>query len=194
MRAMRSLQGYGPLLRAVGVLSAVGILVTGVTYAALQSQQAVLSANTIQSATADLRIGTSASSFAATRAGFTFANVVPGGPAMPADGHDFYLKNAGTAALAVKVGVNSAVTNAAGVDLNKVFVQLTRVDNGTVQTLSLQSLIDGFAAGGTAVTDPVAAGTVVQYRLRAMMEADAFNGTGANLGGIDLVFSGTPAL
>jgi hypothetical protein len=179
-----------PLLRAVGVLSAVGIIATSVTFASLQSQQAVLTGNTIQSATADLRIGTSASTFSASRAGFTFADVVPGGPAMPADGHSFYLKNYGSAALNLKVAVNSAVTNASSVDLNKVSVQLTRIDTGSVQTMSLQSLLDAQASGGQALTDVINANSVVQYKLRAVMEADAFNGTGANVGAIDLVFSG----
>ncbi len=194
MSDMKWVRSYTPLLRAVGVLSAVGILVTSVTYASLQSQQATLTGNSIQSATADLRIGTSASTFSASRAGFTFADVVPGGPAMPADGHAFYLKNNGSAALALKVAVNSAVTNTASVDLTKVHVQLTRTDNGTVQSLTLQSLIDGQTAGGTAITDPIAPSAVVQYKLRAQMDSDAFTGTGASVGAIDLVFSGVSAL
>jgi hypothetical protein len=175
-------------------LSAVTVLVSGVTYASLQSQQAVLTGNTIQSATADLRVGTSATSFAASRAGFDFASVVPGGPAMPADGNIFYLKNYGTAALALKLAVNSTPTNPSNVDLTKVSVQLTRVDTGAQQVMTLQSLIDAQATGGQALTDSINPGTVVQYRLRAIMAADAFSGTGANVGAIDLVFSGTAAL
>ena len=53
----------GAVSRAVGVISAVVVLMTGVTYAALQSPQATLTNSTISSATADLRIGTSATSF-----------------------------------------------------------------------------------------------------------------------------------
>lgn len=192
---MRRIASYGPLFRAVAVFGAVGVLVTSVTYAQLQSQQAVLTGNSIQSATADLRIGTSTSTFSATRTGFTFANVVPGGPAMPADGNIFYLKNYGSLPLALKVSIGSTPTNAANIDLNKVSLVLTRVDSGVEQTLSVQQLVDSNTAGGVSVTDTLAAGTVGQYKLRAIMTADAFSGNGVDttVGGIDLVFSGIPA-
>jgi len=183
---MKLLHNHGPLLRAFFVLSAVGMLVTGVTFASLQSQQASLTGNSIQSATADLRIGTSASTFDVSRNGFTFKDVVPGGPAMPVDGQTFYLKNYGSAPLSLKVVIGSSPTNTSSVDLTKVKFQLTRVDNDNAQVVSVQTL----TVDGLAVTDPIAAGSVVQYKLRALMDEDAFNGTGAALGGIDLVFSG----
>jgi hypothetical protein len=194
---MKRLSNYAPVFRAVAVLSAVGILVTSVTYAALQSQNATLTGNSIRSATADLRIGTTASTFSATRAGFTFADVLPGGPAMPADGHDFYLKNYGSTTLALKLAVNSTVANTSNIDLEKVSVQLTRVDSGTAQTFTLKALVDAQAAGGLALTDNLAPNpTVAQYKLRTLMAADAFSGTGVNveIEGIDLVFSGVPAV
>jgi hypothetical protein len=186
---MKLIRSYGPLLRAAGVLSVVGILVTGVTFATLQSQQASLTGSTIQSATADLRIGTSASTFAPSRSGFTFQDVVPGGPAMPTDGHTFYLKNYGTATLNLKTIIGSTPTVTGNVDLNKVKLQLTRVDTEAAQTASVQALKDG----GLALTNTIAPGAVVQYKLRAVMDADAFDGTGASVGAIDLVFSGTAA-
>lgn len=186
---MKFLQNHGPLLRAVGILSAVGVLVSGVTFAALQSQSATLAGNSIQSATADLRIGTSASTFYDSRTGFSFKDVVPGGAAMPVDGNTFYLKNAGTAAMALKVVVGSTPVNASGADLSKVKLQLTRVDNDKVQTASILALSET----GLAITDPIAPGAAVQYKLRAQMDADAFTGSGAAVSGIDLVFSGTAA-
>lgn len=183
---MKFMRVHGPLLRAVGVLSAAAIITTGVTYAALQSKQAVLAGNTIQSATADLRIGTSASSFDQSRNGFSFKDLVPGGPAMPADGFNFYLKNYGTATLVLKVVGGGSITNTSGVDLTKISLQLTRVDTGAEQVVSLQTLVDS----GLALTDPIAPGTVVQYKLRASMDAAAFEGTAAVVGGLDLVYSG----
>lgn len=191
MRRVGKFGGAGPLVRAAGIVSAVGLTVTGVTFAALQSQQAVLTGNTIQSATADLRIGTSSSSFAASRAGFSFQDLVPGGPAMPADGNTFYLKNYGSAPLALKLTVGSVPTNTSNVDLAKVFVQLTRVDSNVTQTASLQSLIDGYPANGLAITDVLSGGATGTFRVRASMAADAFSGTNATIGAIDLVFSGT---
>lgn len=186
---------HAPLLRALGVLSAVGVLVTGVTFAALQSQQATLTGNTISSASADLRIGTTSATstaFADTHAGFSFKDIIPGGPAMPADGFTFYLKDAGTAPLALKLAIGSVPANTSNMDLSKVSVQLTRVDNGvsgTPQTVSLQALID--PATKLSLTDPLASGTVATYKLRVLMAADAFEGSSATIGGIDLVFSGT---
>jgi hypothetical protein len=184
---MSFIQSHGPLLRAAGVLSAIGVLVTGVTFATLQSQNATLTGNSIQSATADLRIGTSASTFDTSRGGFTFKDVVPGGPAMPTDGNTFYLKNYGTAPLALKVVIGTTPTNASSADLSKVKLQLTRVDADHAQTASVQSLGDT----GLTLTDPIAPGAAVQYKLRAVMDADAFNGTSAAVSGIDLVFSGS---
>lgn len=183
-----------PVVRAIGVFSAVAVVVSGVTYAALQSQQAVLTGNTIQSATADLRIGTSSTSFAPSRAGFSFDNVVPGGPAMPADGNTFYLKNYGTSNLGLKVAIASAPTNTSSVDLSKVAVVLTRVDTGAQQTMSLQSLVDAQTTGGTALTDALNSSSVAQYKLRAVMDANAFTGTAASVGSIDLVFSGSAVI
>ena len=185
---MNFIKSHSPLLRAVGVLSTIGVMVTGVTFAALQSQQATLTGNTISSASADLRIGTSASTFAATRTGFNFQDIVPGGPAVPTDGNTFYLKNYGSAPLNLKLATGAAPTNTSNADLSKVMFQVTRVDNNTTQTVSLQALAEGYA-----LTDPIGANAVVQYKLRASMASDAFSGSGASISGIDLVFSGTAA-
>jgi len=191
MRRVGKFGGVSPIVRAAGIVSAVGLTVTGVTFAALQSQQAVLTGNTIQSATADLRIGTSASSFAASRAGFSFQDLIPGGPPMPSDGNVFYLKNYGSAPLALKLTVGSVPTNTSNVDLAKVLVQITRVDSNVVQTASLQSLIEGYPANGLALTDLLSGNTTGTFKIRASMTADAFTGTSASIGAIDLVFSGT---
>lgn len=191
---MNVISKYGPLLRAVGVLSVVGILVTGVTFATLQSQQATLTGNSISSASADLRIGTSASTFYESRSGFSFKDIVPGGPAMPVDGYTFYLKNYGSAPLNLKAVIGSIPTNASNADLSKVSLSVVRTDNSvsnTPQTASLQTLAE--AGGGLALNDTIAAGSVIQYKLRASMAADAFSGTSITISTIDLVFSGSAA-
>jgi len=173
------------------VVSSVGVLVTGVTFASLQSQQAILAGNTIQSASADLRIGVTPSTFAASHTGFTFSGVVPGGPAMPTDGNTFYLKNYGTADLALKLTIGSTPVNTSQVDLSKVSVQLTRVDTNATQTVSLQSLLD--PAGGLNLSDTLTADVTGQYKVRVAMSTDAFSGSNATIGAIDFVFSGTAA-
>lgn len=187
----------GALLRAMIVIATVGVMVTGVTFAALQSQQAVLSGNTIQSATASLLISTTSptsTAYSNSKTGFTFANVVPGGPAQPVDGNSFYLKNTGTATLALKMAVSGTPTNTSSIDLTKVTVNVTRVDGATLST-SLQALIDANATGGVALTDNLApASTGTQYKISVAMAADAFTGSSASIGAIDFVFSGTAAL
>lgn len=188
MQLAAKFRGQAALLRAVLVVGVLAAMVAGVTFASLQSQQATLTGNSIQSATADLRIGTSQSTFDASRTGFSFKDIVPGGPAVPADGNTFYLKDYGTANLRLRLSLGSTPTNTANVDLDKVHLVLTRVDTASAeQTISLKELKDS----GLVLSDAINAGTIGQYKLRATMDSDAYQGTGAAVGGIDLVFSGT---
>ena len=188
MNVLAKLKNQAALLRAALVVAVLAALVTGVTFAALQSQQATLTGNSIQSATADLRIGTSQSTFDASRSGFTFKDIVPGGAAVPADGNTFYLKNYGTATLKLKLNLGSTPVNTANVDLDKVRLVLSRVDTASAdQTVTLKELKED----GLVITDPINAATIGHYKLRAMMDNDAYQGTGAAISGIDLVFSGT---
>lgn len=185
----------GALARALAMVASVGILVVGVTFAALQSQQAVLSGNTIQSASANLLIGTASATstaFSNSHSGFTFTEVVPGGPAQPSGGNVFYLKNTGTTTLSLKVAVNGTPTNTSNVDLSKVSIQIVRVDTGTSQTATLESLANGTGLTLTDVLAPASSGT--EYKVSVSMATDAFTGSSASIGAIDFVFSGTAAV
>jgi hypothetical protein len=102
----------------------------------------------------------------------------------------FYLKNYGTPLLGLKVAVSSVPTNTNNVDLSKVFLVLTRIDTNSTQSLALDKLVSSNAAGGLAMTDTLAGGVVAQYKAQIQMSTDAFSGTNADIGGIDLVFSG----
>lgn len=188
---MRQQSNFKALARAVAVMGAVMAIVSGATFAALQSQQAVLSGNTISSATADLKISTDGVNYNNTQTGFDFPSVVPGGPAVPAAGHSFYLKNSGSTISQIKVGVSTVPTNLSNVDLAKVSVVITRVPGGTSQTLTLTSLISSYADGGTALTDNLNANSSSQYKIQVSMAADAFSGSSASLGNITFVFVGT---
>lgn len=184
--------GVGSLMRAITVISAAVIVATGVTFAALDSPGASLLNNSISSATADLRIGTSATSFAATRTGFEFKDVMPGGAAMPVNGNSFWLKNYGSGALNIKAAISSVPVTAGGVDLTKVLMVLTRVDTASTQTISLQALMNGYTTGSAVpLTDQIAGATAVEYKLQFKMAADAFTGTSASIDDVDLVFVGT---
>jgi hypothetical protein len=180
-----------PIIRFLLVVGIAGSLLSGVTFAALQSSPATLTGNSIESATADLRISTNNSSFSGSSLGFNFSGVVPGGSGVPAGGNTFYLKNFGSTSLAIKVSIPGAPTSQGGVDLNKVFISLTRVDTNFTTTLSLQSLIDGYVTGGVSTGFNINSGVTLTFNLKATMSADAINGSSANISGIDLQFTGT---
>jgi hypothetical protein len=190
MKRMRNLGQLGPVARATGIVAAVAIIISGVTFATLQSQQAVLTGNTIQSATADLKIGISTSSFSASRAGFTFSDVIPGTAPAANTGNIFYLKNGGSAPMTIKATIGSTPTNTSNIDLSKVSFIITRVDTNKVQTATLKELIDGYPSNGVALQDKVDPSNAAQYKIQASMASDAFTGSSANLGNIDLVFTG----
>jgi len=181
----------GAVSRAVGVISAVVVLMTGVTYAALQSPQATLTNSTISSATADLRIGTSATSFSSTRVGFNFVDLIPGGIAAPVDGNVFYLKNYGNANLGLHISISSIPVNLSNVDLTKVSFVITRQDTSTAQTFTVKALVDSYINGGLSFTDSLSGSVVAEYKLQAIMSADAFTGQTAQISDLDLVFTGT---
>lgn len=180
----------GSVTRAVAIISSVIIVATGVTFAALQSQQATLLNSSIESATADLRIGTSVASFAASRTGFVFKDIVPGGPAAPAVGDSIFLKNYGTANLGLKMAISSIPVNADNVDLAKVSIVITRTDTSAAQTFSVKSLVDSYTTGGLSLTDSLGGGVIAEYKLQIVMSADAFNGQSATIDDIDIVFTG----
>jgi len=179
------------VLRTITVVSAAVILSTVATFAALQSQPAVLSSNTISTTTAFLMVSSDGTTFNNTKPGFSFANITPGGTAVPAAGDNFYLKNTGTANLSIKVAISSTPTNPNAVDLSKVFLTFTRSETNLDTTVSIKSLMDSYASGGTLLNDVVNAATTAQYTVRASMTADAYSGSsGATISGIDLSFSG----
>jgi hypothetical protein len=188
---MASSKGLGPILRSIIILGGVGVITTAATFAALQSPNAVLSSNTISTATAFLSVSNDGTTFNNTKTGFTFANVTPGGPAVPATGYNFYLKNTGTANLSIKVTMATAPTNINGIDLSKVFLDFSRTETGLSQNISIKSLLDSNATGGTPLNDVVSAGATGQYNIKVSMTSDAYSGgNGATISGVDLIFSG----
>lgn len=97
---MRKLFNINPLVRAVGVISAVAVLVGGVTFAALQSR-ATLTNNTISTASAGLEIW-DGNSFENTAPGFDVTGLVPG---RGSGENFFYLRNSGDADMNVTARV-----------------------------------------------------------------------------------------
>jgi hypothetical protein len=186
-----------PLLRAILVIGSVGLITTAASFAALQSSPAVLASNTIETTSADLRINKDGSSLTTSVTGFDFNGVTPGSSAYPTSGNTFYLKNMGTANLAVKASISTTPTvttfqpNGNSVDLTKVFFEITRVDTGAKTTISLKALMDGNTTGGVSLNDTINSLASVQYSLRVSIAADAFTAQSASISGINLVFTGT---
>jgi hypothetical protein len=184
---VRRIRKIKALLRAGGIVASVAALAGGVTFAALQSQQNVLSGNTIETATANLMLSKDGNSFSNSQTGYDFSNIIPGGPAVPTAGYPIYLKNNGGTPLALKLAVISTPSNPNNVDLSKVNVLLTIVGvTAPVQSFPLQSLVNGSAAFGTLDTS-----NTVEYKLQVSMATDAVTGNSAALGNIDFAFSGS---
>lgn len=180
------------IARSLLIIAAVGVVTTGISFAALQSPPVSLTSNIINSGSADLRISKDNNVFTTpSMAGFTFDNVVPGGTAMPANGNTFYLKNVGGSNLNLKAGISGNPSNLSVVDLTKTHLIFTRTDtNGTPVSLSVKSLIDNYANGGSALGDTIAAGTTATYIVKASMDSDAFTGASASITGLNLAFIG----
>ena len=180
------------LVRAVGVVASVVIVVGGVTFAALQTQQVKLTGNIIETATANMQLSSDGVNYTTSQSGFAFSNVLPGGQPVPQSGYNVYLRNNGATPLALKLAISSTPSNPASVDLNKVNLILTPVGGGSPQTFSLQSLIAGNASGGSAITAPAElfVGNTAHFTLQISMAADAITGSSASLGNIDFAFSG----
>lgn len=203
---MRGLKSINPMVRAIGVFSAVAVVVGGVTFAALQSQ-ATLTNNTIASANAELQVKTGGA-FAAQDTGFEFTGVVPGGSAVPALGNAFQLRNNGEVDLKISASIPTAPTftvDTAGgeVDLTKVDLVLECIAGA--QTFSVTSDLEALVAAHTP-TPPAIAGVPLEAGFlpfasteneanctaKVQMDADAITGgSSASSGNFNLVFTGT---
>ena len=191
-----------PLVRAVAIFTGVVALVSGVTFAALQSQ-ATLTNNTIASATAGLQVK-STGSFASQDAGFAFTGVLPGGPAVPASGNAFQLKNNGTIDLNISASIPVAPTftvspDPGPVDLSKIdlILSCTAGVNTFALTTDIAALVAGHASGGVPMTPnnlPYTGSNIANCIAKVQMDADAFTGGSASSTNFNIVFTGAPLL
>jgi hypothetical protein len=189
---MKQSKNFKALSRAMGVMAAVVIVVSGVTFAALQSQQVKLTGNVIQTATANLLVSPDGVNYSAAQTGFSFGGLIPGGQAMPTSGYPLYLKNAGGTPLELKFSVSTTPSNPDAVDLNKVNVIITPASGGSPQSFTLAALIAANASGGVTLLTPgsLMPGLSAQYTLQVAMTTDAITGSSASLGNIDFAFTG----
>lgn len=187
---MKQVVNMKALARAVAVVTAVSIVVTGVTFAALQSQAGVLRGNIIQTAVASLQVSRDGTTYSSTMDGYVFGNLVPGGASSPTGGYPVYVKNIGTTPLAVNISVKGPIANTDNVDLSKVHVQLTPINGGAGQNMLLQDLIAASSTGGIPVnsTDRLNPSQAFGYLLRISLDGDAVTGPSATLSNIDFSF------
>lgn len=182
------------LMRASAVVICTVAAVSGVTFASLQSQAAVLKGNSIQTANAALQVSTDGTTYASSVPGYGIGGLVPGGMPMPANGGLVYIKNSGTAAEAVSLSIPSGFTNADTLDLTKVHVVLSPIGGGAGQNVALQDLIDAGAAGiplTVGNTTHLFAGNTTSFTIRFSLDSDAVVTTGATVDNLDFDFIGT---
>jgi len=191
---MLSIHKINPMFRAVGTVGAVAALVGGIT-----SNDVTLTANTINSATASLKVF-DGSTYTTTSTGFTVTNLVPGtGVTNP-----FFLENDGGVAL--NLSVKSTIPTLAGFinnnDLSGVKVTITD-DNTSQATVTNLAALTG--VNGVPLTDtPFPAGatgnggvpnTDGNFHLKFDIDPAAVSGSsGATVSAFTLTFSGDQAL
>jgi hypothetical protein len=99
---MRSIRHLNPMVRATGVIGAVAILVTGVTFAALNNQASMLDSS-VTAESAALRVDNDEDgTFTITEDGLHFTNLVPG---TPSDPETFAVQNVSSGAVDVHVRI-----------------------------------------------------------------------------------------
>jgi hypothetical protein len=187
---------WAVLLRPIGVICAIIVLVSGVTFAALQSQSATLQGSRITSATANLLIGDGSGAYSATAQGFNFDNIEPGGAPMPNPGNILSLKNSGTSNLALKLAMDiNTFANPQNANTDRIYITLKPLSGtGPMQQFSLASLMTAYTTNTpVALNLTASAGQVSQYSLQVQMTADSVTSTlsGVALTGINLIFTGS---
>lgn len=181
------------IARSVAVIGGMVALITGVTFAALQTDTVTLANNTISTASAELLIW-NGSEFTNTSQGFAVTNLIPG---EGSDAYPFYFKNnsAFDLKLSAHVGGPVDITGITG-GASNVKIKFTDKGSGEVTNTTLQALIDndvnlegvlGANAQGNAGV-PVTEGN---YTVEFDIDPAAVQGSGANVGTFDLEFTGT---
>jgi hypothetical protein len=186
---------FRSLWQAMGIIVATLVVVSGVTFAALQSQQAILKGNSIQTAVANLKLSADNINYSNSLDGYTFGGLIPGGNPTPLNGDPIYTRNDGTTALALKLSVNSTLTNPNTVDLEKVHVILTPFGGGVAQNMTLADLIAANTTGGIPLTiagaNHLTPSANTGFMMQISLENDAVSGASATIGSLEFDFDAT---
>jgi hypothetical protein len=193
---MRSIRLVNPVLRAIGVIGIVAGLVTGVTFAALNSQ-AVLADSSISTSTATLKLW-DGDSFESLAPGFHVTDLVPGS----GSGEKlFYFQNGGTVALNITAHIPDAPAAPAGgygfSGFENVKVTFTNKHGGATIDTTMAALLAGevslpgnpLSAG--AQGDSNVADAEGNYAVTFDINPAAVTGSHAGVGDFNVVFTGT---
>lgn len=192
---MHTTKSIRPFLQAMAIIGAIVVIVSGVTFASLQSQVVVLKGNSIATAVAELKLSKDNIIYASSLDGYTFGSLVPGGSPSPVNGHPIYLQNTGSTPLLAKLSVGNALTNPDAVNLAKVHVILSGFGGGAPQNITLQELIAADTTGGIAITVPglsrINNGGNAGFTMQVMLDGDAVTGSSGSIGNLIFNFNAT---
>jgi hypothetical protein len=190
---MKAIQ-INPVLRAIWVVGSVAVLVTGVTFAAMQDQASLTGVN-MASATADLKVDGADSLVGYSQSeasAFDFNGLIPGGAAVS---ETFKLKNEGSTDLDIVVKVTPVTT--VNIDKDLIKVKFINQDKSVEAEYTLTALESNTGLPG--ISGPVDAsgigaledGGVEAFKMEVRLEAGAVTGTGGSVDAFDLIFTGT---
>ncbi len=166
------------------------VLLAGAAFALLQTQ-ATLTGNSVQTDSAGLLISRDGIHFSDSAPGYAFAHIIPG--FRPSQEEHLAFQNTGSAPLSLGLRMAGMPENTDGIDLTKAAVILTPSATGVPQRFTLQSLVDtmaGLPIDGLGQLQP---GSTADCDIQIALDADAVNGSGAALSGLDFTFTGVPA-
>ncbi len=163
----------------------------GITYA-IVSQQTTLAANSISSATADLKIKSTNKNWSNSAPGFKIKDLVPGsGVTEP-----IYFENAGKVSLNLSARIPTRPALGGFTGWNNVLIDIIGNSCGSTVHTTIASL---FSAPVTVPCGPLSAGTAGDssvsnhtgnYSLRFDINQSAITGTKATVGSFDIQFTG----
>jgi len=191
MNIFKRLQKSLPLVRAIGVFGAVGIVSSMATFATLQTTGHAFTGNIISTAASSLQVSLSGDNgtWHDSLPGFTFSGLVPGGSA--SSEKDLFVKNTSTSVVALTLSVPSTPTVSGSVDFSKVYLWITPTNvsnrvSGSAQKIALSSLISSpVNLDGSSLVY----GQAVEFGIRVTMDAGAVTSGGATISNLDLSFN-----
>ena len=175
------------LTRGIGAIAATAVLVTGVSFAALTSNNVTLSDNSFSTASATLLISNGGDFSSTSVTGFDAGTLAPG---QTSDTASFQLDNTGGVPLTI-TAIADAINNPNSIDGSLETIHVLRTDGGATGANSEDVTLATLAGGNVGLPGgPIAADTVASYTVSLTLDPSFSGPQGATLS-FDTVFSGT---